>query len=229
MRAYKLGKRSNLTRRLTRLHAIYIRAKFNSRCAYPGCKSPEEQLQCAHILGKKAHPHWRFEPWNGLLLCHRHHAAFDGRSGIEKQYACKDRLRDVWYSRFEKADGHRRTERPWTMDQLEEKAEQLRAMYCEHRGLPPKRPKGMGEEEWGERIERLYTAFASSEDESVGPGWTVAEVQYNPTPSRPIAPPLEHPGSEGRQVMSPAEILARIWGSPLVRQEIDASRPIIHR
>jgi len=115
---------TNLEKTLTNLHGKFVHHAWRHRCAFPNCT--RTNLQHAHILSKGAFPHWRWEEWNGILLCAFHHDCFDGRI-ISEQRIVKEMLRERWPWFFEQADKHKKMEHGrWRSDQLHKKALEFR-------------------------------------------------------------------------------------------------------
>ena len=101
---------------------------FSGRCAFPLCNKRGSDV--AHIVGKGQNTHWRWEEWNGLLLCRDHHDAFDGRSGIAAMEIARDALKNRFPVLFKMADEHRHKTAIWTLSELEEKLQHLKESLC---------------------------------------------------------------------------------------------------
>ena len=68
--------RARLEREMNVLWSKCIHALGHHKCAICG---KTEGVQAAHLISKGSNPYLRFDLWNGLPLCHFHHAAIDGR------------------------------------------------------------------------------------------------------------------------------------------------------
>ena len=134
--------------RLTKLHRIVIRTRFNGMCFVPGCGCG---CDTAHLVSKGSNPHWRWEYENGVLACRIHHGQLDGQDTAHPPAEMHEIIRLRYPRRYAWMQEYQnKSAPPWTMDQLESKERELKMTINELKLHMPCRSLAMlGDEEIG--------------------------------------------------------------------------------